>query len=303
MWLISTGWMGDSWQETWCIMAPEWGDWVQALRDSLSGRSGPRTPWHQLLHQERGKGGSVCLSAPWHQMLHQERGKGGSVGSMASTAPSRGEKMWVCLFVCSVNTQAEGALLFRQYPLLAPSVRCPQMVWECVCVWMEWTWSMHYVGRSTYQFIPYYASATSTRTHASSNHLRIANRWGWKWTLPLILHAIKTGEEGSPGEEILVFLSFFLSFVFFFFFLYSIKTEEKVDFSLSAVKTWEECWLVFLFSMETKEEGWLFSSLWRWGKKVSEDRRLVIISPLYENKGRRLVILSLSSLKTWEEGW
>ena len=29
----------------------------------------------------------------------------------------------------------------------------------CVCVCMEWTWSMHYAGISIYQFILYYASA------------------------------------------------------------------------------------------------------------------------------------------------
>ena len=77
-----------------------------------------------------------------------------------------------------------------QCPLLAHSVRGPQMVWEggggggclchsvcvwlcvsqcvcdCVCVvvlcvWTEWTWSMHWVGISThtYQFTPCYASA------------------------------------------------------------------------------------------------------------------------------------------------
>ena len=35
----------------------------------------------------------------------------------------------------------------------------------CVCVWTEWTWSMHYAGISTYQFIPYYASAIHKHTH------------------------------------------------------------------------------------------------------------------------------------------
>ena len=34
----------------------------------------------------------------------------------------------------------------------------------CVCVWMEWTWSMHYIGISTYQFLPYYASAIHKHT-------------------------------------------------------------------------------------------------------------------------------------------
>ena len=56
-----------------------------------------------------------------------------------------------------------------------------------VCVWTEWTWSMHYVGMSTDQFILYYASAIHkhTHTHPFSNHLRIANWWGWKWILPI----------------------------------------------------------------------------------------------------------------------
>ena len=49
-------------------------------------------------------------------------------------------------------------------------------VCACLCVWTEWTCSMHYVGISTHQFIPYNASARST--HASSNHLRTANRQG-----------------------------------------------------------------------------------------------------------------------------
>ena len=65
-----------------------------------------------------------------------------------------------------------------QCPLSALLVRSPQMVWECVCVcvgacacvrvcgWTEWTWSMHYVGISTYQFIPHYASAIQCKhTH------------------------------------------------------------------------------------------------------------------------------------------
>ena len=32
--------------------------------------------------------------------------------------------------------------------------------YESVCVCVEWTWNMHYLGLSTYEFIPYYASAT-----------------------------------------------------------------------------------------------------------------------------------------------
>ena len=35
----------------------------------------------------------------------------------------------------------------------------------CVHVWTEWTWSMHYIGISTYQFIPYYASAIHKPMH------------------------------------------------------------------------------------------------------------------------------------------
>ena len=63
------------------------------------------------------------------------------------------------------------AWAWRQCPLLAPSVHGPQMVWECVCVcvcvyvWTEWTWSTQYIGISTYQFIPYYASAIHAHTH------------------------------------------------------------------------------------------------------------------------------------------
>ena len=34
-----------------------------------------------------------------------------------------------------------------------------------VCVCAEWTWSMHYIGISTYQFIPYYASVIHKHTH------------------------------------------------------------------------------------------------------------------------------------------
>ena len=52
----------------------------------------------------------------------------------------------------------------------------------CVCVDGMNT---HYAGISIYQFIPYYASAIHkhTHTHASSNHLRIANRRGKMWIL------------------------------------------------------------------------------------------------------------------------
>ena len=35
----------------------------------------------------------------------------------------------------------------------------------CVCVWTEWSWSMHYIGISTYQFIPYCASAIHKHMH------------------------------------------------------------------------------------------------------------------------------------------
>ena len=35
----------------------------------------------------------------------------------------------------------------------------------CVCVWTEWTWNLHYFGISTYQFIPFYASAIHKHTH------------------------------------------------------------------------------------------------------------------------------------------
>ena len=60
-------------------------------------------------------------------------------------------------FASTVGTKLEW-----QYPLLAQLVWSPQMAWErtcmCVCVWTEGTWNVHYVGISTYQFIPYYAS-------------------------------------------------------------------------------------------------------------------------------------------------
>ena len=63
-----------------------------------------------------------------------------------------------------------------QCPLLAPSVRGPQMVWECVCVcvcvWTEWTWHMHYAGISTHQFTPHYA------TQATHAHAHPQTIWG-----------------------------------------------------------------------------------------------------------------------------
>ena len=62
--------------------------------------------------------------------------------------------------------------------LLAPSVHRLQMVWECVCVWTEWTWSMQDVCISTYQFILCYAGATHKYTHASS---KSPTMWG-QWT-------------------------------------------------------------------------------------------------------------------------
>ena len=55
----------------------------------------------------------------------------------------------------------------------SPSVHSPQMVWECVCVYVEWTWSTHYVGISTYQFVPYYASAMHKHTHPQT----ICGQW------------------------------------------------------------------------------------------------------------------------------
>ena len=50
-------------------------------------------------------------------------------------------------------------------PVGWPSNGMRMSVCVCVCVWTEWTWSMHYVGISTYQFIPYYASAIRKHTH------------------------------------------------------------------------------------------------------------------------------------------
>ena len=45
-----------------------------------------------------------------------------------------------------------------------------ESVCVCVylCVWTEWTWSMHYIGISTYQLILYYASAVHKHTHPST---------------------------------------------------------------------------------------------------------------------------------------
>ena len=62
----------------------------------------------------------------------------------------------VCVFVCARKRERE---------------RERERV--CVCVCTEWTWNMHYLGISTYQFIPYYASATSTCTHPQTI-------WGWQ---------------------------------------------------------------------------------------------------------------------------
>ena len=38
-------------------------------------------------------------------------------------------------------------------------------VCESVCVWTEWTWSIQYIGISTYQFILYHASAIYKHMH------------------------------------------------------------------------------------------------------------------------------------------
>ena len=59
-------------------------------------------------------------------------------------------------------------LLFWQFPLSAPLVCGPQMVWECVCVYGI-TWSMHYVCISTYLLIPCYASSIHKHMHS---HIR-----------------------------------------------------------------------------------------------------------------------------------
>ena len=74
----------------------------------------------------------------------------------------------------------------RQCPLLAPSVRCPQIVWcGCGCVdgmnlkYVLTTMPMVSFSHYIYQFIPYNNNASVyAQTHASSNHLRTANRRG-----------------------------------------------------------------------------------------------------------------------------
>ena len=55
----------------------------------------------------------------------------------------------------------------QQCPLLAPLACSLQMgcVGVGVGVGMEWTWSKHYIGISTYQFIPCYASAIHKHAH------------------------------------------------------------------------------------------------------------------------------------------
>ena len=72
---------------------------------------------------------------------------------------------YFCLLVVvcrAVSTFSPVGLLFKWYENV------------CVCVWKGWTWSMHYVGIFTYisslRAVP--MLYTSTRTHASSNHLR-----------------------------------------------------------------------------------------------------------------------------------
>ena len=46
----------------------------------------------------------------------------------------------------------------------------------CACVWVEWTWMMHYVGILVYQFIPYYASVY-TQAHTQSPPHTIWGQW------------------------------------------------------------------------------------------------------------------------------
>ena len=99
VWLSAPGWLGDSWQETWPILATEWCYWVQQLSDALSGRLGPGAPWNQLLHQEGRKGWSLSVSL----IL--------TLCSDESTALSRREKKLVLsvsliLTLCSVESTA-----------------------------------------------------------------------------------------------------------------------------------------------------------------------------------------------------
>ena len=101
-----------------------------------------------------------------------------SIGFCSQSTPSQQQ---------ALNTEAGESLqascvkvtvIQWQYSLLAPSVCYPQMVWGCMCVciayvWMEWTWSMHYVGISTYQFILYYANVVHTWKFIPSTHTRM----------------------------------------------------------------------------------------------------------------------------------
>ena len=81
---------------------------------------------------------------------------------------------------------------FQQYPLLVPSVHCPQRVWGCVCACacvQHWhsteRTDMWICQHSAYvKFILSTRTHMHARTHTFSYHLRTTNWRGSKWTLP-----------------------------------------------------------------------------------------------------------------------
>ena len=75
-------------------------------------------------------------------------------------------------FACRIHVIQELNLGYRLFFLQAMSTFSPvgslssNGMRICVYVWTEWTWSMQYVGISTYQFITYYASVIHMHTHS-----------------------------------------------------------------------------------------------------------------------------------------
>ena len=94
------------------------------------------------------------------------------------------------LFMCGSTVKSPVRLFFaqdlrkiiRQYPLLAPLVHYPQMVWGCVRVLVHSTGIVRNelkcanVVHTSSSFRPH--THTHTHTHIFSYHLRTANWWG-----------------------------------------------------------------------------------------------------------------------------
>ena len=156
-------------------------------------------------------------------------GKVWTLCSAESTAPSREGKRWVCLFVCSMNTQAEGAFFFLHAIKTGKKVPQGRSFFGCFFL-LSFFLSLFYQHRWKGWFFLVFCEDVGRKL--------------------IVLSLLRE----DKGRRLVIFFSVKMREEGWLLFLLSMETkEEGWLFSLSSLKTWEEGWLFFLSSLKTWE--------------------------------------------------